>query len=129
MVLEEYADDTIEPPAGEISREVPAAFVKLPRPHKIPSHTELRYIMWLVNVSADGSPAWIRGEVAGGPCDPLSRAHGVTMRLKCTWRLDAKTPKEYFKEQLEAAFSLDNYGTMWVMLGPTHEPLTLPTRT
>ena len=41
------------------------------------------------------------------------------MSLKCTARLDRKTPRELllFREHIEVAFDLSNYGVLWVILG------------
>ena len=103
---ETYADDTYAPP-HVVEMVLPDGFVAQPPPDKMPSHRELlaRFVMWLVETSADGGPAWIRSVVAGGPKDPSSRARGVTMSLKCTARLDRKTPRELllFREHIEVA--------------------------
>ena len=117
-VREMYGDDTYEPPTG-VSMVVPEGFVAEPLPDEMPTATKLltRSVLWLVDVTADGVPGWIRSEVAGGPSDPAARARGVTMRLKCTKRLDKATPREFFREEIEVAHNLENYGTQWVLLG------------
>ena len=70
-----------------------------------------------LQVTRQGSPGWIVCQVMDGPPDPRSAAQGITMRLKCTKKLDDRMPEELVGDSDRAvAFTLDNYGRRWCLL-------------
>ena len=93
----------------------PSGFVIADKPTQMPSARSLlnRKMLWAIPVTASGAPGWIVSAVdGGGPLTPSSALMGVTMRLKCTKRMDKATPNDLLKEPVEVAFNLDNYGQL-----------------
>ena len=117
--LEELADETADESAwGAGAPEPPSGFVLADKPADMPSFRSLlnTKVLWAIPVTASGAAGWIVSSVCGGPLTPSSALIGVTMRLKCTKRMDKATPADLLVEAVEVAFNLDNYGTRWCML-------------
>ena len=92
----ELKDDTADEAEWRVGPAIPpVGFVLAPRPAQMPTGASLlnRKVLWALPVARTGSPGWIVSQVRGGPSDPRSAALGVTMRLKCTKRLDKKHTK------------------------------------
>ena len=78
-----------------------------------------RKVLWAVPVTRSGAAGWLLSEVASGPPDPRSAAHGITMGLKCSRRLDPNTPDDLCTNEGEwflVPFTLDNYAERWYFL-------------
>jgi len=115
----ELADETTDESAWGAGPPIaPEGFGFANQPTSMPAARTLinRKLLWAIPVTASGAPGWIVSMVGGGPLTPSSALMGVTMRLKCTKRLDKATPSDLLKEPVEVAFSLDNYGKRWYML-------------
>jgi len=116
---DELADETADESAWGVGvPEAPPGFVIAAKPTDMPSFRSLlnTKVLWAIPVTASGAPGWIVSSVCGGPLTPSSALMGVTMRLKCTKRMDKATPADLLVEAVEVAFNLDNYGTRWCML-------------
>ena len=120
VLLDIYADDTVDVRdwGTAIASKEPEGFKFADKPSKLPSLSTLlkRLVYWLVGVDAEGDCSWIKSEIAGGPTNSASAAGGVTMRIKCTKKLDKKTPLDIVDDQVEVAFNCDNYGIRWFLL-------------
>lgn len=115
----ELADETSDPAVwGAGPAVAPTGFVLAEKPDAMPAVASLtrRKVLWALPVARRGSPGWIMSEVAGGPPDPSKAAMGITMRLKCTRRLDKETPDDLLNESVEVPFNLDNYRERWWLL-------------
>ena len=98
--------------------EAPEGFSLALKPSVMPTSRSLikRTVLWAIPVARNGAPAWIRSVVDGGPLTPSSALLGVTMRLRCTLRLDKATPSNLLREPVEVALNLENYGRRWFLL-------------
>jgi DDE superfamily endonuclease len=118
-VKEDSLDDTSDlvatkrpsPPAGyKFGTEI----------QEFPSITKLlkKLVYWYIPCCDDGNAGWIIAEISGGPPDPTAAALGYSVRLKCSSRLDKKTPGYLTRGRLEhpASFSVQNYGSRWLLL-------------
>ena len=76
-----------------------------------------RKILWAIPVARNGAPAGIKSIVEGGPLTPSSALMCVTVRLRCTLRLDKATPSDLLKEPVKVAVNLGNYVKRWFLLG------------
>ena len=115
----EFADETADESAWGAGVAVPpVGFALSAAPPIMPAPRSLinRKVFWAIPVTALGGPGWIVSAVNGGPLTPSSALMGVTMRLKCTKRMDKTTPNDFLKEHVEVAFNLDNYGKRWYLL-------------
>ena len=65
-----------------------------------------------------GVPDWIIAEIIGGPPDPVARANGITMQLRCSTRLDRQTPQYMTHKHTNqlVSFTEENYGCEWFLL-------------
>jgi len=118
-ISNELADDTSELCATTVP-DAPAGFSLVPRPTVFPAISSLinKKVYWYVPLRRDGTAGWVIAEVAGGPVDPASAALGNTVRLSCTTRLDKNTPQFLIGKRVQhsVAFTLDNYGSRWMVL-------------
>ena len=62
-------------------------------------------------------------EKDNGPPDPVSSAKGITMQLKCSTRLDKRTPQYLLHKRAVQLVSLndENYGCEWFLLQVAEE--------
>lgn len=79
-----------------------------------------RLIYWRSQLS-DGEllNKWILTEIIGGPADPSEAMAGVTMRLKCSRRLDRSTPPCLQSKHgciVQVALTAENYGSKWYLM-------------
>jgi len=121
---DELADETADESAWGVGTPVaPSGFAIADKPVNMPSARSIltRKVLWAIPVTASGAPGWIVSSVSGGPLTPSSALMGVTMRLKCTKRMDKATPNDLLKEPIEVAFNLDNYGKRWCLLDEENE--------
>jgi hypothetical protein len=78
-----------------------------------------RMVYWRAELPNGEHLDWIKVKVEGGPADPSQALCGVTMRLKCSKRFDANTPKCYLNKStcdVHAALTPNNYGKKWFLL-------------
>ena len=116
---DEIADETVDESAwGAGAPVAPSNFNLAEHPTFMPGARSLlnRKVLWAIPVTSTGAPGWIVSSVAGGPLTPTSAMGGVTMRLKCTKKMDKKTPDDLLDDHVEVAFTLANYSKRWCLL-------------
>ena len=118
LPVQSFQDETAEPVVADLV--APPGWAVVDKPEQMWSTASIlnSSVLWLVDATQSGVPGWIRSEVLGGPPDPKAAAQGITMRLRCNKRIDAKTPPNVIDKDngTLVAFTLDNYGKRWVML-------------
>lgn len=112
-------DDTDSPPEQPI--EAPSGYCFEERPDSLPpiSRWVNRIAYWRSELSNGEELGWIKAEIIGGPSDPSAAVSGVTMRLKCSKRMDPSTPSCLNSKQscvVQVALTPDNYGRKWFLM-------------
>jgi hypothetical protein len=118
VVDEMVADDTAVFETGDAPASPPPGYAYGERPTRMPAPSLKRHVLWAVPVTNAGSPGWIVSQIDGGPADPTERLSGISYRLKCSSALDSNTPQCFLGKNNVAAvaFTLENYGTRWMLL-------------
>lgn len=119
LLQDHLADSTkkledVDPPP------TPEGFVLVPRLEGTMRVSSIanRKVYWRIPLGTAGDPDWIVAEIIGGPPDPVALANGITMQLRCSARLDRKTPRYMTHKHTNQLVSLteENYGVEWFLL-------------
>jgi hypothetical protein len=114
-------DDTIASQIIAAPPEAPAGFTFEAAPASLPPISEWknRLVFWHARTPEGVSQGWIKVRIEGGPNDPREALQGITMKLMCSKRLDASTPRNFLGKHscvVSASLTTGNYGTSWFLL-------------